>query len=68
MSCKWTPHACRAGMVNGEEEEEDGAALVDQHSHLEHPEVLFSQVCFSYENVTINQRKQVLKIFPLRLL
>lgn len=25
------PHAC-AGMVNGEEEEEDGAALVDQHT------------------------------------
>lgn len=43
MSCKWTPHAY-TGMLNGEEEEEDGAALVDRHSHLEQSEVLFSQV------------------------
>lgn len=43
MSCKGIPHAY-AGMVNREEEEEDGAALVDRPSHLDEPEVLFSQV------------------------
>lgn len=62
MFCKWTPYAY-AGMVKGEEEEEDGAALVNRPSHLDQSEVLFSQVWFSYENVTISQRKQVLNDF-----
>jgi len=49
---KWTPHTY-TDMVGGKEEEEDAAAMLDHHSQLDQPKVMISQVCFSYENVTI---------------
>lgn len=57
---------CYAGRVNGEEKEEVGAAGRYTLSFGPASSAAF-QVWFSYENVTVNQTKQVLKIFPLRL-